>query len=142
MNVPNLRSPKDAVGGLVYFGRMLDKISLHSEGTLPAEYHENLGGGFDERCLDFLCVDYPSLTARMQKGGSDEEILRWCYTTGRQPSPQEIEIWGEFMRKRGWNDEATPRLLQRLQEVGVSDRTDIETFFDFLDLDEGRDPRA
>jgi len=28
-----------------------------------------------------------------------------------------------------------------LQESGFQDRTDIQTMFDYLDLDEGRDPR-
>ena len=61
MNVPNLRSPHDAVRGLKYFGRMLDKIRLHQAGALPADYHANLGGGFDERCVHFLWLEYPAL---------------------------------------------------------------------------------
>ncbi len=55
---------------------------------------------------------------------------------------KEIEIWNEFMRKRGWNDEATPMLKRRLAEGGFTDREDIQTFFGFIDLDEGRDPRG
>jgi hypothetical protein len=46
------------------------------------------------------------------------------------------------MRKIGWNDAVTPRLLQRLNEGGFGGRTDIETIFDYIDLDEGRDPKA
>ena len=33
-----LRSPYDKVGGLFYFGRMLDKIRRHENGELPLEY--------------------------------------------------------------------------------------------------------
>ena len=47
MNVPGLRSAYDQVGGIVHFGRMLDKIRLHAAGKLPADYRENLGIGFD-----------------------------------------------------------------------------------------------
>ena len=43
-----LRSPSEKVGGLFYFGRMLDKIRLHSKAELPSDYHANLGKGFDE----------------------------------------------------------------------------------------------
>ena len=33
--IPGLRSPFDQVNGLVYFGRMLDKIRLAAAGKLP-----------------------------------------------------------------------------------------------------------
>jgi len=37
MHVPGLRSPSAKVGGLVYFGSMLDKIRLHAAGKLPSD---------------------------------------------------------------------------------------------------------
>jgi hypothetical protein len=43
------------------------------------------------------------------------------------------------MRKYGWRDQASETLRRRLQQGGYGDRSDIQTFFDFLDLDEGRD---
>jgi gluconokinase len=140
MNVPGLRSPHEKLGGICYIGRMLDKIRLHAAGKLPADFIGNLGGGFDERAVNFLWIDYPALVERVKEGGSDEEILEWCQQRGRSPRVEEIEVWNEFMRKRGWNDEATPRLAQRKQEGGFGARDDIQTFFDYIDLDEGRDP--
>ena len=141
MNVPGLRSPHDQVGGITYFGRLLDKIRLNAAGQLPADYQPNLGGGFDERAVNFLWIEYPALVERVKEGGTDDEILEWCGQRGRKPSDEEIEVWNEFMRKRGWNDEASPRLVQRKAEGGFTDRDDIETMFDYIDLDEGRDPR-
>ena len=41
-----LRSPYAKVGGLVYFGRMLDKIRQHAKGQLRPDYQTNLGRGF------------------------------------------------------------------------------------------------
>jgi gluconokinase len=140
MHVPNLRSPHVKVGGIHYLPRLLDKIRLHAAGELPTEYHANLGGGFDERALTFLWLEYPALVERVNKGGTDEEILEWAFAQGRKPSTEEIEVWNDFMRKRGWNDESTPRLEVRKRESGFSDRADIQTFFDYIDLDEGRDP--
>lgn len=142
MNVPGLRSPHEKVGGIVYFGRMLDKIRLNAAGQLPADYQPNLGTGFDERATRFLWVEYPALVERVKEGGHNEEILEWCCQRGRKPSDEEVEVWNEFMRKRGWNDEASPRLAQRKAEGGFGDRDDIQTFFDYIDLDEGRDPRT
>jgi gluconokinase len=42
------------------------------------------------------------------------------------------------MRKRGWNDEVSETLARRKKERGLSDRSEIETMFDFIDADEGR----
>lgn len=142
MNVPGLRSPHEKVGGIFYFGRMLDKIRLHAADKLPEDYQKNLGTGFDGRAVNFLWVEYPALAEQVRRGGSDEEILDWCFGQGRKPNDEEIEIWNEFMRKRGWQDEATETLHRRLREGGFENRTDVLTMFDYIDLDEGRDPRA
>jgi hypothetical protein len=141
MNVPNLRSPFLQVGGIYYFARMLDKIRLHSRGSLPVEFQANLGSGFDGRCISFLWIEYPALVERVKEGGDDEEILEWTFMQGRKPSAQEIEVWNDFMRKRGWNDESSQRLALRKQESGFPERDDIQTFFEYIDMDEGRDPR-
>lgn len=138
MKIEKLRSPYDKVGGIVYFGRMLDKIRLHSQSKLPNDYQENLGKGFDDRCVHFLKVTYPDLVERVKKGGSDGELLEWCFSRGRKPGDDEIEIWNEFLRKRGWNDEMSERLTVRKKEIGAENRNDIQTFFDFIDADEGR----
>ena len=137
-----LRSPSEKVGGLFYFGRMLDKIRLHATGDLPADYHENLGKGFDEKCVTFLQIDYGQLASQVKHGGRDEEILQWCFDIGRRPSEDDIYVWNEFMRKRGWNDEVSGTLKRRKQEAGMSDRSDIETAFQFIDADEGRAVKA
>lgn len=133
-----LRSPFEKVGGLFYFGRMLDKIRLQARGELPADYHENLGKGFDEKCVTFLGINYDQLADYVKRGGSDEEILQWCFSVGRKPSESEVYIWNEFMRKRGWKDEVSETLKRRKKEAGMSDRSDIETAFQFIDADEGR----
>ena len=140
MNVPNLRSCYDTVGGIVYFGRMLDKIRLHAQRKLPADYHANLGQGFDSRCCSFLHVAYDDIVPRVKQGGTDEEILQWCFAHGRKPTDEEIEIWNHYMRKRGWRDDASERLAQRVKELGPQWRRKIHTFFDYIDADEGRMP--
>jgi gluconokinase len=141
MHVPGLRSCYEKVGGIYYLGRLFDKIRLHAAGKLPQEYQANLGKHFDARALTFLHVDYPSVVEQVKQGGTDDQVLDWCFQHGRRPTDEEIEVWNGFMRKRGWNDEGTPTLLKRLQEIHSEDRTDIQTSFDFIDLDEGRDPR-
>lgn len=105
---------------------------------MPADYQANLGRGFDASCVTFLRVDYNQLVEHVKKGGTDEEILRWCFNAARQPSEDRIYVWNEFMRKRGWNDEVSGTLKRRKKEAGMADRSEIETMFAFIDADEGR----
>jgi Domain of unknown function (DUF5069) len=147
-HVPGLRSPYAKVGRLVYFGRMLDKIRLHAAGKLHPDYHSNLGdskpGMFDTRCCQFLGVSHAELTRRALKGGSDEEILAWAeQKSGRGRTDDECVIWNGFMMKRGWRDDAasTERLRKRIADGGLAGKP-IETFFDFIEFDEGRNPAA
>jgi Domain of unknown function (DUF5069) len=137
-----LRSPSEKLGGLFYFGRMLDKIRLHAKGELPPDYHANLGKGFDEKCANFLRINYDQLVERVNRSGTDEEILHWCLESGRRPGETDIYVWNEFMRKRGWNDEVSQILERRKREAGMSDRSDIQTAFQFIDADEGRLPKS
>ncbi|MDD5260766.1 MAG: DUF5069 domain-containing protein [Methylacidiphilales bacterium] len=135
-------SPYVKTKGIVYFARMLDKIRLHANGKLGQDFIENLGIGFDGRCLSFLKISYEDLKKRVLQGGSDDEILQWCFSRGRHPGAEEIEIWNHFMAKRGCRDEASERLEFRLNEAGLSKRKgEILTFFDFIEVDEGRPPQ-
>ncbi len=138
MQINGLRSPCDKVNGLAYFGRMVDKIRLHAKGELPADYQANLGEGFDKACANFLGIAYPALVERAKEGGNDGELLEWCMANGIRRNESDIAIWSEYLRKRGWNDAASQRLAERKTEYHCSDRDDIQTFFDFIDFDEGR----
>lgn len=144
-HVPGLRSPYAKVGRLVYFGRMLDKIRLHAAGRLPAEYVPNLGdatpGMFDTRCCHFLRVRYDDLKARVLAGDPDEQVLTWAEQHGGARTDEECNIWNGFMIKRGWRDAANDRLRFRIAESHFEDKP-IETMFDYIDFDEGRDPVA
>ena len=121
---------------------MLDKIRLHARGALPSDYHANLGTGFDEKCVKFLNVDYNRLVERVKQSGTDEEILDWCFTVGRKPTEDDVYVWNEFMRKRGWKDEVSEMVVRRKAEAGMTDRSDIQTSFQFIDADEGRLPKC
>jgi gluconokinase len=130
--------------GLIYFARMLDKIRLHAEGRLAPEYFVGVEDPtfFDARCTRFLGVDYDELANRTLQGGSDEEILEWCFARGRKPSEEEIAIWNAFLAKRGWRDEASADLEAAKQRSSLGDRDDIQTWVDLHDVEEGRTPRA
>jgi gluconokinase len=132
------RSPKDEVGGIVYFGRMIDKIRLMKAGELHPDLHANLGTGFDSRCVNFLGIIYEPLKKYVEEGATDSEALAWCFENGSNPSEEQIEVWNDFMRKRGWNDDVTATLIRRKKESGFEARDDIQTMFQYIDADEGR----
>ena len=136
--IEGLRSPRVGVGGVVYFGRMVDKVRLEQAGRLPEDYQANLGEGFDKACCDFLGVSYEKPRTRVREGGTDEEILDWCGKVGWARDPEEKRIWGAYLSKRGWRDEMADRLIFRKKEAGWEKRDEIQTFFDYIDADEGR----
>jgi hypothetical protein len=140
-NVPGLRSPYILVGRLVYFGRMLDKIRLHARGALPAaDYAANLGKGFDARCCSFLRVNYDELKTRTLAGDlTDAQLLSWSEQRGGVHTDEECEVWNGFMMKRGWRDPGAEVLAKRIRESSL-ESSPIQTMFDYLDFDEGRDP--
>ena len=142
MNFP-IRSPRDPVGGIFVFGRILDKIRLHALGKLPEGYHLGIIAGkrtFDDRVCRLLGVDYDALTARVLAGGTDEEVLELCFQNGRKPDAEQIELFNGFMMKRGWRDAASAGLVEQRAQAGLGHREDLQTFFDVMDVEEGRAP--
>lgn len=141
INLPDLRSPYEMVGGIVHFGRMLDKIRLHQEGRLPESWVGGLGlaKGFDGLCCRFLGIEHAELQAEMQTEKDDGKLLAWAFARGRQPNEEEILIWNAYMMKRSWRDAYAERLKLRLEEAGMPANAAL-TMFDFIDLDEGRPP--
>jgi gluconokinase len=136
MNYP--KSPAEKVGGIVYFGRMVEKIRQFAAKELHPDLHANLGKGFDERCVNFLGVTYDGVRKKVLEGLDDGQVLEWCFQNGTRPTEEQIEVWNGFMIKRGWNDEAAEILARRKKESGFESRDEIQTMFQYIDADEGR----
>ncbi len=142
MHVPGLRSCYDKVGGIYYIGRMFDKIRLHAAGNLPEEYHANLGKGFDARALTFLDIDYPSLVERVEHGDTDERAAGLVLRARAGARPTRKSRYGTSSCGNGAGMTKGRRPFSGdSRKSHCEHRTDIQTFFDFIDLDEGRDPR-
>jgi hypothetical protein len=133
-----LRSPYDKIFGLVYFGRMLDKIRSLARGELPPEYVENFEKDFDEKCAIFLGVNYELVVNYVNQGLTDQAILQSCFGMGHRRSEGEIHMWNEFMRKRGWNDELSVTLENQKKKHAMLSRSEIQTAFQFIDAGAGR----
>jgi hypothetical protein len=129
--------------GIVFFARMLDKIRLNARGLLPDGY--NLGFSdptcFDARFCRFWDIDYDQLAARTLEGGTNEELLEWCFQGKKRPNSDQILVWNSFIIKRGWRDDGAPGLIVEKELNGCAHRDDIQTYVDLHDADEGRTPR-
>jgi gluconokinase len=134
------KSPTEMTRGMIYFPRMLDKIRLHARGELGEDYHANLGGrkAANGACCNFLRVSYADLCERVLRGGTDEEIMEWCFEKGRRLNEGDLVVWNGFASKLGWRDFASALLERRKKEQGISDRADIVTIPELIDFDEGR----
>jgi gluconokinase len=134
------KSPKEMTKGMMYFPRMLDKIRLHAKEELHEDYQQNFGAPqtADSACCNFLRVHHRDLCKRVAEGGTDEEIMEWCFEKGRRPNQGDLFVWNGFVSKLGWRDWVTPRLGERKQEMGIADREDIQCIPDLIDFDEER----
>ncbi|MGZ5002787.1 MAG: DUF5069 domain-containing protein, partial [Chthoniobacterales bacterium] len=99
-------------------------------------------GCFDARFCRFFGVDAQQLVERVRAGGTDEEILDWCFEKFGRPNEEKIQFWNSFVVKHGWRDESSQELEDVKEANGFGDRADVQTWVDFHDVDEGRTPRA
>jgi len=132
-------SPRLEIDGLLYFRRLCDKIRLHAAGYLPTDYHANLGRMMDGWTCSFLGVDYAALREVVVAGADDEAALAWARAQGKARDADELEWFNSYLRKRGFRDDLSARLVMRKEQAGWSGRDEIGTFFDFIDLEEGRE---
>ncbi len=123
---------------MVYFARLCSKIRLHASGELHPDFHPNMGAAMDLWTCQFLHVEYDDLKKVVSSGASDQESLDWCYEKGTQPNDDELGWWNSYMRNTGFRDHLTEKLMFRKEEAGWQDRDEIQSFFDYLDADDGR----
>jgi len=132
------RSPREEMAGWVYLPRFIDKIRLQLAGKLHPEYADNFTKGFDGRWLTTAGTTADQFIDMVRKTVSDGEVYDWLRTNVKK-STAEKQAFNQFVLNRGSDDEESKaRLEQRKRECGLSHRTDVRTFVDFIDADEKR----
>ena len=130
----NPRSSRELLGGYVHLARMIDKARAREAGINgPYIYPCPL----DKNLLAFLEVTEQDF-AYAAKSRTDDLILDWLAVHGRPRSKKQIEIWNKQMLERGPDDEAKWAYFRKTRDAIDSSRTDIVTWIDLLDLEEGR----
>ena len=132
------RSPYEKIGGLVFLGRTIDKIRLKAAGQLRPDFFKLMGDGYDARMMKYLHLDYAKFAEFVLSGATDEECWRYCVQMGRPLSELDVLVWNDFAAKRGWRDAVSDLLEKFKAESGLAGRSDIQTFFEYWEVDEGR----
>jgi hypothetical protein len=131
------RSAKDKLAGLVSLKRVIDKAKAHNEGQL-GEYDYDCP--HDKPLFEFLGTNGDEFARKVEELATDEAIAAWVQTAFlSKKTPDEIEKFNaERMR---WHPEPgshAAHYFEDLRSKIAPDRPNIVTWFDLLDIDEGR----
>jgi Domain of unknown function (DUF5069) len=131
------RGPYEKLGGYVHLPRLIDKARLHRKGLLDGYNYKTVG--FDKHLFAFLKLDGNEFEEVASRFDDENEILKWVEEHGAKHSPEAIEHWNQAMILRHPDTAAKrARFLHFLKEAGGEGRTDIRTYFDLIEFDEGR----
>lgn len=133
------RSPRETMCGWMHLPRYIDKIRLHLAGKLAPEYQPNLGKGFDERWLKAAGLSHEQFVEVIRSTVTDGEVAVWvAKNVKRSDEEKAAHRAGMFNYPAADDAKMQERLATRKKEAGLENRTEITTFVDFIDADEGR----
>ena len=131
------RSAKDKLVGLVSLKRVIDKAKASNEGRL-GEYDYDCP--HDKPLFEFLGTTGAEFASKVKELQTDDAIADWVQTRFlSHKSPDEIERFNND--RMHWHpDPGSPSeaYFKNLREEVAPGRPDVVTWFDVLDLDEGR----
>ncbi len=130
------RSPKEKMAGLVHLGRVIDKARAFKENQL-ADYVYPCP--LDKIILNFLCIDSDVFAAKVIEE-EDDKIRAWAEETLKNKKPEEFQFINDQILERRPDSEDRLRYFDQTRDKIDPSRTDINTWVDLLDLEEGRLP--
>ncbi len=128
------RSPRVRLGSFVLLPRILDKCRATLAGK-NGDYKFNCP--LDRQFFDFTQVDAEAFQAEVKAGKADGEMLAWVQkNAGRKVAVFEAVAWSTHQEQRAPSDAETREYFTKLHKEAASNREDITTWFDLLDLDD------
>ena len=131
------RSPKQKMAGIVHLGRMIDKGRAYKEKKL-ADYIYPCP--LDKIILDFFCIEADTF-ADMTIEKKDEEISNWAKELIKSKSPNELDLINKIILEKKPDSEDRLKYYNKIRDKIDSSRSDLTTWVDLLDLEEGRFPQ-
>jgi len=127
------RSPRIRLGGYAILGRTLDKCRASIAGNI-GEYHFDCP--LDNMLFGFKGVTGNEFKAEVEKGRSDDEMVKWLDSHGIKKSPEQIRSWSDEVESSNPSHDPEKRdwFAEQLQPFGLDpSRT---TLFDWLEKDD------
>ncbi|MFM7398627.1 MAG: DUF5069 domain-containing protein [Verrucomicrobiota bacterium] len=136
-DLPSAYVPHPATG-LLHLPRFLAKIRKHLAGELPKSYQRNFCKGFDRFLCLHLGVDPEQVIAAVRES-VDERSLD-ARLLALFPSDLRVHVWNRELVQKGMSEMGREALDDAKRKMGAAHRTDVISFADMIDLDEGRLP--
>lgn len=128
------RSPQDTLAGLVHIPRMIDKARAHNANTLGQYIFPC---PLDDIILNFLGVRAEEF-ARMAGDANNASFARWVEGKTRGRTPEEKQSVNREIIGRKPDTQEKKKMFLELRDNIDPSRTDIQTWVDLIDLEEGR----
>jgi hypothetical protein len=129
------RSANERMAGVVSLARTTDKARAFNEGKL-GEYDYDCP--HDKPLFAFLGTDGTTFARKVEELESDAAIENWVRDELlADKTPEAIEAFND--ERRNWRpDDHSQGYFDQLRGKVAPGREDVTTWFDLLDLDEGR----
>ena len=128
------RSPKQEMAGLVHLPRMIDKGRAYKENKL-ADYI--FPCPLDKIILSFLRID-AEVFANMIIEKNDDQINDWAKKIIKSKSQSDLDFTNNQILERRPDSKDRFEYFNELRNKIDSSRTDINTWAELIDLEEGR----
>lgn len=129
------RSPYNTdVYGTVHLARLIDKGRAFNGNTL-GEYFYAEESGMDRMVLGFLGVSADNFTEALKTLSTDEDVEKWL-NENYPKSEADIKAFNEKMTQLGPETDRHKAMMARMLKKIAPDRTDINTWFAMMDLDD------
>lgn len=134
----NRRAPRSPystdVYGMVQLARLVDKGRAFNSNTLGAYFYGE-DSGIDRATLTFLGVSATEFAEKLQTLSTDAEVEAWL-KADHPKSDADIEAYNERMTQMGPTDERYKALMANMINKIAPERTDINTWFALMLLDD------
>ena len=131
------RSPKQKMAGLVHLGRMIDKARAYKEKKL-ADYIYPCP--LDNIILNFLCIEADTF-ANITVEKKEEKISNWVKGLIKSKTPNDLVLINKIILEKKPDSEDRLQYYNKTRDNIDPSRSDITTWVDLMDLEEGRFPK-
>ena len=129
------RSPYNTdVYGMVQLARLIDKGRAFNSNTLGAYFYGE-DSGIDRATLTSLSISAAEFAEALKTLPTDAEVEAWLKANHAQ-SEADIEAYNERMTQMGPTTERHKAMMAKMLSRIAPDRTDINTFFAMMALDD------